>query len=458
MSRNPRALPQLVYHGSPHRGIERFSTEKVGTGEGAQSYGWGLYFAELREVAQWYKETLSRSFGYKNTQVKAWLVEATNFADGAWRGLHDIVQTSGGDPVIAAQWLEKYALRSSSPCMKDAYILMARMVLDGDIVLQNDGQLYEVEIPGDSEMLLWDKPLSEQPEAVKRALKGYHPPSVADLVSFGFSEIEAKLEYQKKLRLFEEQTGESFYGQALKPSEAKDRSRALANLGIKGIKYLDSFSRGVGKGTFNYVIFDGADTMIKDVFYSHAAGRKQPPLERPASIEAQGLDQFETDAFKAWFGDSMALDSGGRPLVLHHGSSTHFEVFDMSKGLDGAHWFTPNLRHAASFGEWVHSVCVSIVNPLVIAQEDLNGAWDKEHPSGNQDDRNLLPRDFVKNFVAMAKERGHDGLIIKDMGDRDIESDMYLPFTPEQIKSVMDGNGQLNCESPSIRVHRERVR
>lgn len=160
------------------------------------------------------------------------------------------------------------------------------------------------------------------------------------------------------------------------------------------------------------------------------------------------LCRSETPEFKAWFGNSKARDAGDRPLVLHHGSSAHFEVFDMSKGLDGAHWFTPNLSHAESFGAWVQSVYVSIVNPLVISQENLNDAWDKEHPLGHQDDRNLLPRDFVKDFVAMAKERGHDGLIIKDMGDRDIQSDMYLPFTPKQIKSVMDGKGQFNCESP----------
>lgn len=42
-----------VYHGSPYE-FEKFDTSKIGTGEGAQSYGHGLYVAENPEVAQEY--------------------------------------------------------------------------------------------------------------------------------------------------------------------------------------------------------------------------------------------------------------------------------------------------------------------------------------------------------------------------------------------------------------------
>lgn len=36
-------LFQTAWHGTPHRGIERFSLQKIGTGEGNQAFGWGLY-------------------------------------------------------------------------------------------------------------------------------------------------------------------------------------------------------------------------------------------------------------------------------------------------------------------------------------------------------------------------------------------------------------------------------
>ena len=37
--------------------MQQFRTGYIGTGEGAQAYGWGLYFAELHGVAEAYKKS-----------------------------------------------------------------------------------------------------------------------------------------------------------------------------------------------------------------------------------------------------------------------------------------------------------------------------------------------------------------------------------------------------------------
>ena len=47
-----------AYHGSPHD-FDKFSTEQIGTGEGAQAYGHGLYFAETEDVAKEYRDQLT---------------------------------------------------------------------------------------------------------------------------------------------------------------------------------------------------------------------------------------------------------------------------------------------------------------------------------------------------------------------------------------------------------------
>ena len=44
----------VAYHGSPHS-FDQFDTSKIGTGEGAQAYGHGLYMAGNEAVAQSYK-------------------------------------------------------------------------------------------------------------------------------------------------------------------------------------------------------------------------------------------------------------------------------------------------------------------------------------------------------------------------------------------------------------------
>jgi hypothetical protein len=54
------ALPDAItaYHGSPHD-FDEFDMSKIGTGEGAQAYGRGLYFAENENVAKEYRDNIS---------------------------------------------------------------------------------------------------------------------------------------------------------------------------------------------------------------------------------------------------------------------------------------------------------------------------------------------------------------------------------------------------------------
>jgi len=52
------SLAQALFHGTPHK-FDQFDLSKIGTGEGAQAYGHGLYFAENPGVAESYREVLS---------------------------------------------------------------------------------------------------------------------------------------------------------------------------------------------------------------------------------------------------------------------------------------------------------------------------------------------------------------------------------------------------------------
>jgi hypothetical protein len=47
-----------AYHGSPYD-FNKFTTEAIGTGEGAQAFGWGLYFTDVESIAMDYAEKLS---------------------------------------------------------------------------------------------------------------------------------------------------------------------------------------------------------------------------------------------------------------------------------------------------------------------------------------------------------------------------------------------------------------
>ena len=47
-----------AYHGTPYV-FDKFTTEKIGTGEGAQAFGWGLYFTDLESIARGYAKKLA---------------------------------------------------------------------------------------------------------------------------------------------------------------------------------------------------------------------------------------------------------------------------------------------------------------------------------------------------------------------------------------------------------------
>jgi hypothetical protein len=169
---------------------------------------------------------------------------------------------------------------------------------------------------------------------------------------------------------------------------------------------------------------------------AQAASGRMVDVEAVVKLDGGAVEAVAKDGELAtWFAGSKVVEEEGKPLVVYHGTDESFDAFDMDKAVDGAHFFTPNESHAASFGD-PKPYYVKMENPMEITQRDLDEAWDREHPDGEQDGRNLLPRDFVREFIERAKAEGHDGLVIREMADREIQADMYLPFNSAQIRSA----------------------
>jgi len=192
------------------------------------------------------------------------------------------------------------------------------------------------------------------------------------------------------------------------------------------------------------------------------------PLEQTVDTTSENFRQF--------FEGSQVVDERGEPLVVYHGTSGQiFDVFDMSRGEiaralggDGAHFFTANKEHAAFFAGQddrnVMSVYLSMRNPMVISQADLEAAqvdfardemenrpedFEGETLDDVVDFLDESPIDFVADFVSGAKAAGYDGLIIRDFADLDQSSDVFLPFSSNQIKSV-DNRGTYDSSDANI--------
>ena len=63
---------QAAWHGSPHD-FDKFDLGAIGTGEGNQAHGWGLYFAKKKSVSKNYQKVLSKRLG--TTSPKLFKVE-----------------------------------------------------------------------------------------------------------------------------------------------------------------------------------------------------------------------------------------------------------------------------------------------------------------------------------------------------------------------------------------------
>ena len=51
----PEDLLQDAWHGSPALPFPRFQMQFMGSGQGAQSFGAGMYFAQVRSIAEGYR-------------------------------------------------------------------------------------------------------------------------------------------------------------------------------------------------------------------------------------------------------------------------------------------------------------------------------------------------------------------------------------------------------------------
>ena len=219
----PQPMRLDVYHGSPYK-FEKFDASKIGTGEGAQAYGHGIYVAENPEVAKGYQEKLTDpNFKYAPmNQAKMRLNE---------RIAQRIEAT---DPQRAA------LLRQENEKLADP-----------------SGALYKINLPDEhiEKMLDWDKPYAKQPKNVREALKnsGIYKQYKENLSNFA-SPMSTRNKNMKgeNIHSFLEHT----YGSQEKVAEA------LKNLDIPGIKYLDATSRDRGRGSRNFVIFPGNEHLL----------------------------------------------------------------------------------------------------------------------------------------------------------------------------------------------------
>ena len=216
-----------AYHGTPHtfpgtaeNPLGEFDPTKIGTGEGAQAYGHGLYLAEAPEVAKGYAVNLAnrdmRNQGRLNAHANAKRLVAM-----------------AGDPKYAADDI-RFALDvNPDHPQKELLNQTLSMLESGEYKhpLKDEGRLYHVHVPDEmvERMLDWDKPLSEQHPHVQKSVQSFAEkhPEIADYLGIGRRDL----------------SGHDLYNPLGGIHGDQAASKMLHEHGIPGIKYFDQNSR-----------------------------------------------------------------------------------------------------------------------------------------------------------------------------------------------------------------------
>ncbi|WP_439392323.1 hypothetical protein ACRQ5Q_22260 [Bradyrhizobium sp. PMVTL-01] len=230
-----------AWHGSPHD-FDRFDLSKIGTGEGAQAYGHGLYFAENEKVARGYQRTVSdKAFVNKVRE----LYDEGFGPEDAWAEVKDNWKdfTPGEQRLMLAlekdDWLGfEYPHQAVSAALRS--LKSYDVSEETKAAVHAIGNMYRVKIKSNPEHFLdWDKPLSEQSEHVRKALLEHPDLSIAGTAAKWGHDIKSMYSrLSQRVGEHVDENGERWGAQG--PSVA---SKALSDAGIRGIRYLDQRSR-----------------------------------------------------------------------------------------------------------------------------------------------------------------------------------------------------------------------
>jgi len=286
-----------AYHGSPYA-FDRFDLSKIGTGEGAQVYGHGLYFAESEPVARSYRDNLQRvkpsdlpEYFSPGNVVPSYfgkdkVLDFKQDKDGHFEVLVQEINNAG-EPVGAPR---VHSTRPSVESFKQ-------------VTGKNPGHMYEVDIHADPEHFLdWDAYLSDQSPILQKAVRGIAETSPLrdNINAIVRKDREAILRGQGPI------SGKNIYENLGGYSRPQETSEALREAGIPGIKYLDQGSRVAGEGSRNYVMFshDPVEILRR---YNQGGHVLEDDYPTPSTPSRSSL----SDLLNSIFGHRSGYDQGG---------------------------------------------------------------------------------------------------------------------------------------------------
>jgi len=242
-----------VYHGTPHRfepteenPLGEFDASKIGTGEGAQAYGHGVYLAEDPKIAAEYSKRLWANKNYLgHPEINAAEKKASNAANAWFQSVIDGAPTETKVKLKAVYETADAELKTTKS--------------------QYGKQMYKADLPDEmiDKMLDWDEPIGAGKENLLV--------EIAKNPKLDVKQYEELLGLTPK-SVNQQETGEMLY-KVLREDLGSDTeaSAVFQQAGFPGIKYLDALAKKRRsdvdwtdkKDKRNFVVFPGEEKKVK---------------------------------------------------------------------------------------------------------------------------------------------------------------------------------------------------
>lgn len=329
-----------AHHGTPHEIEGGFSLDKIGTGEGAQAYGWGLYFTESPEIAKHYRDSLSwllfdgKQYDEKDPKHMAADLLLGDTREKAIDDLkksiknyerHGIDVNEGG---LTGDSLRDDEIAYQKKQLKVLNEVLQVLESNTEAEITSSGNVYTVDIIPDKEQFLdLDKDISKQSDYIKNKVNDivleladrtevkfgkngnpewdftFNPDKVGSMTGREFYDTLSNLALVKSLPIDGLNIGERGGPRDSKKYYDKQASLYLANKGIHGNKYLDGNSRRGNGDTYNYVVFD--DKLIKII---NKQAKPNPSVRYDSGTPDYPRGAYRIDGVQKGFGGPTGDD------------------------------------------------------------------------------------------------------------------------------------------------------
>ena len=449
-----------VYTGSA-ADYEKPSLHYVGTGEGNQVYGWGLYGSNQRGVAETYASMSARKevvvVDGKEMRTNEWANHPKGSPEWIALGAVEFGDRNFNKERIIEQILNSEFYAEFTQEQRNAAIEYLRSHEFGrkkrseNIYKQT---FFTDRAPGDeSNLLKWYEPVSE--ENVKRVMSQYAKENVgADILvktpsgTITVDDFESRAEFNAARNEVLEglkADGHSLYNYLSKViGSPKAASEFLARAGIDGVKYpVDSYGKTVKDGDeagWNYVSF--RDDNIR-VDHKWTDGQKRfsvTAADDSAYMDAVNRGDMETaqrmvrEAAAKAMPDTKAVDENGDPLVVYHSTDADFTKFDRARLGENTDLNAgdESARRMARLGFWFNEKNLReklYQNRAIAAYANVNNPYETTFDQL----WDILSETSHEEFLDDLKKDGYDGIILEDS---EFGGKSFVMFDPEQIKSA----------------------